>query len=128
MKKFLPPIRSWKDIALAAYLWLVLMAYAVVYINFSSFEARKRLYIISVAEVILLVLLYVCPKIMRMAEQFTIDSASKCTTERLRYFLKVWLLFFAAFFVIYIIFYPGGFSADSTDQYAQAAGINHYND
>ena len=128
--RFISYLKDWRNLILVIYLWFVLMAYAIVYIDFSSFEARKRFYIVTVAEVILIALLYICPKIMRFAERIFImpDKDTLSSGDKFKFFVRTWLIFFAAFFVIYIIFYPGGFSGDSIWQYGQAKGLTHYND
>lgn len=126
MKKFIPQVKNWRDLMLIIYAWLILMVYALAYIDFSDYEARKRFYVITVAEVLLIAVIYICPKIMRFAENLSIQP--EASSNRTKFFLKTWLIFFAAFLAMYIIFYPGGFSADSIGQYSQALKLENYND
>ena len=99
------------------------MGYAIVYINFDSYEAVKRLYIVSVAEVILLALIYVCPRLLNCAEKLTISHKNGTFS-----YFRTWCITFIVLFVLYMIFYPGGFTPDNVEQYAQAAGLIGYND
>ena len=116
-------LMNWKNVTLTLYLWLVLMAYAVVYIDLTSYEAQKRMYIISVAEVILLALLYICPRLLNCAEKLTIPRKAGTFP-----YFRTWLTIFGVLFVLYLIFYPGGFTPDNVEQYAQAKGLIAYND
>ena len=124
MKRFLPQVKNWRDIVLIIYTWLVLMCYAFAYIDFTSYEPRKRLYFITVAEIIFIAALYFCPKILRWAESLTL----KHEQSGKKIFVRTWLIIFSAFLAMYIIFYPGGFNPDSIDQYGQAIGATNFND
>ena len=130
VRKFLQYINGWKGIALICYMWLILMDYAVVYIDFTSPEAQKRLYAVSVAEVILIALIYICPRLLRFAESLKIEHSDGAFTQNQKsgLFIRTWAVTFAVLFVMYLIFYPGGFSPDNVSQYAQASGQINYND
>ena len=129
MKRFLSYVRGWRGIALITYMWLVLMAWVIVYVDVFSVEMKKRFYIVSIAETLLLILLYVCPKLLRCAECLSIKPNSEVLTQehRRKFFLKSWLASFAVLFIMYVIFYPGGFNGDAISQFSQASG-NNYND
>ena len=130
MTKFWHYLKGWKGIALICYMWLILMAYVIVYVDVSNQVVKERFYIISVAEVILIALMYICPKLLSKAERLSIkpDSVPMTKQEKRKFFLKSWLTAFGIFFVLYIIFYPGAFELDMVRQYRQAAGLINYND
>ena len=130
MKKFLAYLKGWRGLALITYMWLILMAYVIVYVDVTSVEMKRRFYILSVAEVILIALTYVCPRLLNWAENLSLKPYSEelAQKHKQRFFLKTWLATFAVFFVMYLIFYPGGFSGDDIAQYHQAMGLAKYND
>lgn len=130
VRKSLQYIKGWRGVALISYMWLILMAYVIVYVDISSYEARRRLYIVSIAEVILLALIYICPRLLRLAERLRIVHQDNTFPEncRRRFFLKTWLITFTVLFIMYLVFYPGGFTPDNVSQYAQASGIIGYDD
>ncbi len=130
MRKFMAYLKGWRGISLIVYMWLVLMAWVVVYVDVMSIEMRKRFYIVSIAETILLALIYICPTLLRFAEKINITSESEALTkkDKARIFLRTWMITLGVFFVMYLIFYPGGFSDDNILQYAQAMGYKNYND
>ena len=84
-------------------------------------------YIISISEVISLLLLYICPKLLKFAEGLTIHNDPEGKITR-KFFVESLLISFAVFFSMYIIYYPGAFSPDSISQYTQAAGFVNYSD
>lgn len=121
MRKFLAYLKGWRGIALISYMWLILMAYAFIYIDMFSAEMRRRMYFISVAEVILLALVYICPRLLGWAEHQEIGSVAVLTNrDKARVFMKSFFTVLVFFFVMYIIFYPGGLSPDNIGQYHQA--------
>ena len=126
MKKFTSYLKGWRGVSLIIYMWLILMAWAVVYVDVMSVEMRKRFYIVSVAETILLALIYICPRLLRFAEK--INIAHENESSRSSIFLRTWLITLGVFLLMYLIFYPGGFSDDNINQYAQAMGYKNYND
>lgn len=126
MKKFWSYLKGWRGLLLSAYMWLILMAYVIVYVDISSPELKKRFYWLSVAEVILIAVLCICPRLLRWAESISITPEHE-HNER-KFFLHSWLAVFGVFLVMYIIFYPGGLSSDNVSQYAQAIGASRYND
>lgn len=130
MRRFLSYVKGWRGLTLAAYMWLILMAWVVVYVDVFSAEMKKRFYVVSVAETLLLLLLYVCPKILRRAESLSVkpDEGVLTRGEKVKFFLKCWLGAFAALFVMYLIFYPGGFDIDALSQYSQSIGRQQYGD
>ncbi len=128
MKKFLAYLKGWRGIVLITYMWLILMAYVIVYVDVTSQEMRRRFYIVSTAEVILLVLVYICPKLLQWAEQFSITHHESLSADRKRrIFLKTWLISMSFFFVMYFIFYPGSLNPDNIGQFHQALS-GRYND
>ena len=100
------------------------MSYFIVNMDLRKFG---RAYIISLAEVILIISIYICPKLLKFAEGLSIhyDDEEKVTRK---FFIEALLISFAVFFSMYIIYYPGAFSPDSIDQYGQAAGFRNYKD
>lgn len=128
MKRFMSYIKGWRGISLIMYMWLILMAWAVVYVDVMSVEMRKRFYIVSVAETILLMLIYICPRLLRFAENINITHESITKKEKTKIFLRTWLITLGIFLLMYLIFYPGGFSDDNIAQYAQAMGYTRYSD
>jgi len=125
MKRFLSYVMGWRGIALITYMWMILLAWVIVYIN-----THSKTYLVYLAGVMLFVSLYVCPKILRRAESLSLKTESESFTgnEKRKFFFMLLLASFGIFFAMYITFYPGGFSPDSLDQYAQAVGIKKYND
>ena len=130
MKRFMSYIRGWRGVSLIIYMWLILMAWAVVYVDVMSVEMRKRFYIVSVAETILLALIYICPRLLRFAEKINITHENESFThkEKTKIFLRTWIITLGIFLLMYLIFYPGGFSDDNIAQYAQAMGYTRYSD
>ena len=130
MKKFMSYLKGWRGISLIIYMWMILMAWVVVYVDVMSVEMRKRFYIVSIAETILLALIYVCPILLRWAEKISIvpENESLTKKDKIKIFLRAWMITLSAFFIMYLIFYPGGFSDDNIVQYAQAMGYMNYSD
>ncbi len=130
VKKFLAYLHGWRGIALTAYMWLILMAWPVIYLDMASPAMKKRFYAVTVAEVILVIALLVCPRLLSWTDGLSIsrDSEALAGTARAKFFLKSWLATFGIFLLMYAIFYPGGFSFDSFNQYEQAIGMKKYND
>ena len=128
MSKLFSYVKGWRGIFLIAYMWFILMAYAIVYVDIGSVEMKRKFYVISVAETILIISIYICPKLLTWAENKTIRYETITQKEKTKFFLKTWLITFGIFFVMYIIFYPGGMPPDCVGQYSQAIGVNRYND
>ena len=130
MKKFLAYLKGWRGIALITYMWLAAMAWVIVYVDVTSAELKRRFYIISIAEVVLLAMIYVCPKLLGWTERLNVlpEPEELSPKEKHKIFLKSWLVSFACFFVMYLIFYPGGLNPDNVGQYAQAMGYSGYGD
>ncbi|MBR0256964.1 MAG: hypothetical protein IJQ58_04430, partial [Synergistaceae bacterium] len=102
--------------------WLILMGWAVMYVDMTSSAIKRRMYVVSVIEMTLVIALLVCPRLLKWAEGLTLhpDFDSLTVQERRKFFLRTWLYVFLAFLVFYIVFYPGCFNADNVDQYRQA--------
>ncbi|MBR0279791.1 MAG: hypothetical protein IJQ75_07430 [Synergistaceae bacterium] len=130
MKRFLSYVRGWRGIALITYMWLVLMAWVIMYVDISSPLIKKRMYVVSVAEIMLFISVIICPRLLKWAEGLSIhpDFDALSVREKRNFFLRTWLYVFLAFFAVYIIFYPGGFNPDNFSQYSQAIGMSRYND
>ncbi len=130
VKKFLAYLHGWRGVALTAYMWLILMGWAVMYVDMSNPIMKKRMYAVSVAEIVLIISLLICPRLLRWAEGLSMkpDFDALSCQERRKFFLRTWFYVFLAFLAMYIIFYPGGFSPDNVDQYSQAIGMRPYND
>ena len=126
MKKFLAYLKGWRGITLTAYVWLILMGWVIVYVDIISAEVKRRFYAVSVAEFVLIAAVYFCPKLLHWAECINISPDEEPANER-KFFLKTWLAVFAVFFVLYLIFFPGGFNEDAIEQYGQALN-GKYND
>ena len=120
-------IKGWRGVFLIVYTWFILMAYAVVYVDIMSFEARRRFYIVSVAEALLFISVILCPKFLRWAENVKIKSEVAVGSNK-NFFLRTWLTILGIFLFMYILFYPGGLGFDNIYQYSQAIGIEQYND
>lgn len=128
VKKFLAYLHGWRGIALTLYMWLILMGWAVMYVDMTSTAMKKRMYFVSVMEMILVIALIVCPRLLRWAEGLTLhpDFGSLTVQERRKFFLRTWLRVFLVFLAVYILFYPGGMNADNVNQYGQAlSGCYH---
>ena len=128
MKKFFQNFKeckTWRSKVLAAYVWLVFVGYALAYIDISGLEAKRRMYIISVIEVSLIAAIFISPKLLRWGSSYSIKP--DLFTQKNKFFLSVWLIIFGIFFAMYIIFYPGGLSADNSSQLSQAL-TGKYND
>ena len=117
-------LSNWRNLILTAYLFFVLMSYFIVNMDLRNFG---RAYIISLAEVILIISIFLSTKLLHFAEDISIHHGSE-EKITIKFFIETWLVSLAVFFAMYIIYYPGGFSPDSIDQYGQAAGIKNYND
>ena len=130
VKKFMSYLKGWRGISLIIYMWLILMAWVVVYVDVMSVEMRKRFYIVSIAETILLALIYICPRLLRWAEKISIvpENESLTKKDKIKIFLRTWIITLGVFLIMYLIFYPGGFSDDNINQYAQAMGYMNYSD
>lgn len=128
VKRFLAYLKGWRGIALTAYMWLILMGWAVMYVDMTSPTMKKRMYFISVLEMTLVIALLVCPRLLRWAESLTLQPnfSSFTAQERRKFFLRTWLRVFLVFLAVYIFFYPGGMNADNVNQYGQAlSGCYH---
>lgn len=126
MKRMLSYLRGWRGVTLIVYTWLVVMSWAILYIDVTSPEVRKRFYLVSVMEAALIAVIYLCPRLLAWAEGVSLGEGK--AEGGIRYFVRTWLKIFGIFFVLYVVFYPGGFSVDNTQQYSQALGIDPYND
>lgn len=122
--------KSWRGIALISYLWLVLLAWVIVYVDVSSVETRRRFYIITVAEVILFALIYICPKLLNWADLQNIipDPETLTPKDKKKFFSRTWLAISGVFMMLYLIFYPGGYGADAISMFSQALGKSRYVD
>lgn len=87
-------------------MWLILMAWAVVYVDVMSVEMRKRFYIVSAAETILLALIYICPRLLRFAEKINIAHENESFThkDKAKIFLRTWIITLCVFLLMYLIF------------------------
>ena len=137
MKRFSSYFEGWRGIVLMAYLWLIMMGYALLYINVPSNETMNKLsteslnfyYFIEVAEFLLLLTAFISPLLIRFARKWAVEPDGH--TPNTWYNSYFWRFFFtglAILLVYYAAFYPGGFSPDTTYQYAQAIGRSKYND
>lgn len=130
MRKFLSYLEGWRGIVLILYMWVIMMGFALAYLDRSFMKATYFYkYCISIAEFLLIVLVYICPKLLRKAENFTILSNLEPFTKvtRRKFFVRSWLIAFGAFMIMYISFWPGCFSTDCLNQYIQVIRAK-YND
>lgn len=130
MKKFLSYLKGWRGFALISYMWLVLMAWVVLYVDISSPEIKRRFYAVSTCEIILFALCFACPRLLEWAENLHLlhDPGFYSINQKRKYFFQIWAITFLIFSAMYIVFYPGGFGDDNIGQYSQAIGISKYND
>lgn len=119
-------LKNWRNLVLIAYLFLVLMSYFIVNVNFYS---PSHIYIFSVAELLLITLIFVCPKLLRFTEELLIniepDVVTLTTSQKKRFFIQAFFVSFFIFFIMYIAYYPGGFSDDQISQYSQAVNSKY---
>lgn len=130
MKRFLSYVVGWRGIALITYMWMILMAWVIMYVDILNPTMRLRMYVVSVAEIVLIISVLVCPRLLRWAEGLSMkpDFDALSVQDRRKFFLRTWLYVFMVLFAVYVIFYPGGFSSDAASQYSQATGVTRYGD
>lgn len=128
MRKFLDYLKGWRGIALVSYVWLIIMGWVIVYVDIASTEMRRRFYLVSVAEIVLVIALYVCPRLLSWAEDKSIkpDTPELTPAQLRKFFFKAWAATFGILFVMCVIFYPGGYGGDALHQFEQALGLMGY--
>lgn len=126
LKNLIRHCKGWRVFFLIAYMWLVLMANALADVRYTRYYD----YAVSLAVFILLGLMYICPKILSFAEKVSInpDIDELTRNDKRKFFMQSFCVSLVVFFIMYVVFYPGGFSPDSIDQYGQAAGFKNYKD
>ena len=129
LKRLYSYIEGWRGIVLMVYLWLILMGYALLYLNVPSNETVNKLsteslnffYFIEVAEFLLLLTAFISPILIRFARNITVEPEEQTVSIwRNPIFWRFFFIELAILLVYYAAFYPGGFGPDTLPQYAQA--------
>lgn len=123
MRKVFSYLQGLRGILLILYMMFILCANIYISPNLSDTN-KGVMYFVTFA-----ILIVLCPLLMRFLKKLTLKHREVLTTRgrKIGWFCG---FFFAALIVLgiyYISFYPGGFSADSINQYREAV-TGQYND